>query len=205
MKDKRRWEDRIRMLGGRDYKKMNDKGLDADAIELPGTDDYKYYGVAKDLPKVRELFQKDKPQPPVRNYEDMNKKVGYAYFKFNHKEDLKVLQVEQELEQTLRKDLIDEFQANKEKYLATKKRIKTGENEEHEVKEDDEEDIDAFSKIHENSAIPVSTSAESAAPITAAEIKKLILEKKKQALLKKYAGEALEEDQKGGNMEVKEL
>jgi len=32
--------------------------LDSTAVELPGGGGYKYFGTAKDLPGVRELFQK---------------------------------------------------------------------------------------------------------------------------------------------------
>jgi pre-mRNA-splicing factor ISY1 len=35
--------------------------LDSDGAELPGADGYKYFGAAKNLPKVRELFQKEAP------------------------------------------------------------------------------------------------------------------------------------------------
>lgn len=57
------------------------QAADADAIvSIPGSDDYKYYGAAKDLPKVRELFDKEKPQAAPKNYESLNRKVGYDYF-----------------------------------------------------------------------------------------------------------------------------
>ena len=55
-KVKQRWEDRIRELGGPDYRIMQPKLMDNDGLELPGADGYKYFGAAKNLPKVRELF-----------------------------------------------------------------------------------------------------------------------------------------------------
>ena len=60
IKEKIQWEERVRELGGRDYKDSY-KLLDADGVELPGADGYKYFGAAKNLPKVRELFQKEAP------------------------------------------------------------------------------------------------------------------------------------------------
>jgi hypothetical protein len=30
--------------------------IDTDGVELPGAEGYKYFGAAKNLPKVRELF-----------------------------------------------------------------------------------------------------------------------------------------------------
>jgi pre-mRNA-splicing factor ISY1 len=35
--------------------------FDTDGQEIPGADGYKYFGAAKNLPKVRELFQKEVP------------------------------------------------------------------------------------------------------------------------------------------------
>ncbi len=34
---------------------------------LPGSGGYFYFGAAKDLPGVRELFQKQAPAPPKKN------------------------------------------------------------------------------------------------------------------------------------------
>lgn len=56
LKEKLLWEDRIRELGGPDYRTMQPKMLDNDGVELPGSDGYRYFGAAKNLPKVRELF-----------------------------------------------------------------------------------------------------------------------------------------------------
>lgn len=55
------WEVRIRELGGPDYKRIAPKMLDREGREVPGNRGYKYFGAAKDLPGVRELFEK----PPV--------------------------------------------------------------------------------------------------------------------------------------------
>lgn len=56
MRQKHYWEIRIRELGGSDYKHAKRQFLDVDGKELPGAPNYKYYGAAKDLPGVRELF-----------------------------------------------------------------------------------------------------------------------------------------------------
>lgn len=61
IKEKESWEDRIRELGGPDYRLQTNKLLDTEGSELPGADGYRYFGAAKNLPKVRELFQKEAP------------------------------------------------------------------------------------------------------------------------------------------------
>lgn len=57
MRQKHYWEIRIRELGGGDFR--NGKGAqyyEIEGKEIPGTSGYKYYGAAKELPGVRELF-----------------------------------------------------------------------------------------------------------------------------------------------------
>lgn len=58
MKQKHYWEIRIRELGGSDLKKGR-QFFDVEGKELPGQPGYRYYGAAKDLPGVRELFAED--------------------------------------------------------------------------------------------------------------------------------------------------
>jgi hypothetical protein len=55
-KTKYHWEFRIRELGGPDYIRKRPKVLDADGREVPGTRGYKYFGRARELPGVKELF-----------------------------------------------------------------------------------------------------------------------------------------------------
>ncbi|KAK0411161.1 hypothetical protein QR680_005520 [Steinernema hermaphroditum] len=51
------WEKRIKDLGGPDYRKTAPRELDKDGSEVAGSRGYKYFGAAKDLPGVRELFE----------------------------------------------------------------------------------------------------------------------------------------------------
>lgn len=66
LKEKSKWEDHIREIGGPDYKSAalalsRTSTLEVDGVEIPGADGYKYFGAAKNLPKVRELFSKEAP------------------------------------------------------------------------------------------------------------------------------------------------
>ncbi len=56
LREKKRWEDRIRELGGKHYK-GGAMMLDREGKEVQGNRGYKYFGAAKDLPGVRELFE----------------------------------------------------------------------------------------------------------------------------------------------------
>ncbi|EOB07300.1 Pre-mRNA-splicing factor ISY1-like protein, partial [Anas platyrhynchos] len=60
LREKGHWEVRIRELGGPDYARIGPKMLDHEGKEVPGNRGYKYFGAAKDLPGVRELFEKER-------------------------------------------------------------------------------------------------------------------------------------------------
>ncbi|KAF5310395.1 hypothetical protein D9611_012112 [Ephemerocybe angulata] len=66
LREKRNWESQIIALGGANYKR-NVAMLDEDGKEVPGTKGYKYFGRAKDLPGVKELFQSHKAEVEEEN------------------------------------------------------------------------------------------------------------------------------------------
>lgn len=80
LEEKRHWDKRIRELGGPDYSKLETKLFDRDGVELPGSGGYKYFGAAKDLPGVRELFYREPPVAPKRNINDLHKQIDYEYY-----------------------------------------------------------------------------------------------------------------------------
>ncbi|KAF9225054.1 Isy1-domain-containing protein [Gyrodon lividus] len=77
LREKRHWENQIIALGGANYRR-NVAMLDDDGKEVPGTKGYKYFGRAKDLPGIRELFQSRKKEE-----EEENQALAY-YKKFMH-------------------------------------------------------------------------------------------------------------------------
>ncbi|KDQ56519.1 hypothetical protein JAAARDRAFT_36012 [Jaapia argillacea MUCL 33604] len=77
MREKRHWENQIVALGGANYRR-NVPMLDDDGREVPGTKGYKYFGRAKDLPGVRELFESKKKE------EDEENQVQSFYKKFTN-------------------------------------------------------------------------------------------------------------------------
>lgn len=85
LNNKRQWEDRIKQLGGQDYRKREQRYYDADGQELPGSGGYRYFGAAKDLPGVRELFFTETPVAPARDLKSLYQKVPHSYFEFDSK------------------------------------------------------------------------------------------------------------------------
>ncbi|WVQ96233.1 hypothetical protein IAU59_003337 [Kwoniella sp. CBS 9459] len=61
-REKRHWETQIVNLGGANYKRGNVAMTDDQGKEVPGTRGYKYFGRAKELPGVKELFTRGAAQ-----------------------------------------------------------------------------------------------------------------------------------------------
>lgn len=77
MREKRHWENQIIALGGANYRRSVAM-LDADGKEVPGTKGYKYFGRAKELPGVKELFESKAKE------EDEDKATAEFYKKFTN-------------------------------------------------------------------------------------------------------------------------
>lgn len=60
MREKSHWENQIVALGGANYKRAAPAMRGADGREVPGMRGYKYFGRARELPGVKELFESAK-------------------------------------------------------------------------------------------------------------------------------------------------
>ncbi|KAF8625852.1 hypothetical protein AX17_006748 [Amanita inopinata Kibby_2008] len=102
LREKRHWENQIVALGGANYRR-NVAMLDADGKEVPGTKGYKYFGRAKDLPGVRELFQSRKKEEEEENqalaYYKKFMNQGPGYYGDLDESDDKLLHFEREAEE----------------------------------------------------------------------------------------------------------
>jgi pre-mRNA-splicing factor ISY1 len=65
------------------------KELDKDGREVAGSRGYKYFGAAKDLPGVRELFQQqvEGEGPPKRSRAELVKNIDAHYFGYMDEDD----------------------------------------------------------------------------------------------------------------------
>jgi pre-mRNA-splicing factor ISY1 len=87
LREKHHWQQRIKELGGGDYNASEPKSFDADGRELPGGGGYKYFGSARELPGVRELFHAEAPLPPRRTRAAMYKNVTPDYYGYRDEDD----------------------------------------------------------------------------------------------------------------------
>ena len=81
------WEQRIIELGGPNYHRSGPKMINTEGITVPGGDGYKYFGAAKDLPGVRELFESEAPLPPRRTRGQLMKYVDADYYGYRDDDD----------------------------------------------------------------------------------------------------------------------
>eukprot|EP00958_Prasinococcus_capsulatus_P010024 scaffold974_cov368-Prasinococcus_capsulatus_cf.AAC.5 len=83
VREKGHWENRIIELGGPNYKKgakvRDEDGAYVEKATGKGAG-YRYYGAAKNLPGVRELFQKEKKVENKRTRYDMYKNIDGDYY-----------------------------------------------------------------------------------------------------------------------------
>ena len=102
LREKRHWENQIVALGGANYRR-NVAMLDDDGKEVPGTKGYKYFGRAKELPGVKELFMSKKTEEDeenkVQNYYKKFQNQGPEYFGDLDEADGKLLQYEMHAEE----------------------------------------------------------------------------------------------------------
>ena len=78
--EKANWEAKIKKLGGADYKKFEPKTLDAEGYEVPNSGGYRYFGAAKNLPGVAELFVNKPKEIAKKSYIDMYKGINLDYY-----------------------------------------------------------------------------------------------------------------------------
>ncbi|KAI9772623.1 MAG: NineTeen Complex (NTC) component [Geoglossum simile] len=104
MREKHMWEVQIRNLGGPNYMRGGGKVYDEEGKEIPGGGKgYKYFGRARELPGVKELFESAKPKPPpdkpLEGRSDLRKQVDASYYGYNlDEEDGTLLRYEEKKE-----------------------------------------------------------------------------------------------------------
>ncbi|KAI9338194.1 Isy1-like splicing family protein [Obelidium mucronatum] len=102
-RDKRHWEYRIKELGGPDYRRGSSRVLDAEGKEVPGSRGYRYFGRAKDLPGVKELFESQKvtAEDSAKSRSEMHKAVDADYYGYRDEDDGRLLAYEAKLRQRM--------------------------------------------------------------------------------------------------------
>lgn len=196
LREKGHWETQIRELGGPDYAKVGPRMLDHEGKEVPGNRGYKYFGAAKDLPGVRELFEQEPPPPPRKTRAELMKDIDADYYGYRDDDDGILTPLEQNEERRAIAKALADWQAKKEASLHGGAED-MGQPQE-EAEEEEEENIYAVAPEPDSDEDEQQTS-EALQPKFIAhvpvpsqrEVEEALLRRKKQELLEKYASESL--------------
>ncbi|KAI1285867.1 Pre-mRNA-splicing factor ISY1 -like protein [Halotydeus destructor] len=114
LREKRNWEGRISDLGGTNYRKAGGPQVDADGKEVPGTRGYKYFGAAKDLPGVRELFTQESSTISRKTRAELMRDVDADYYGFRDEDDGVIVPLEIEAEKEAIKNALGDLIGDRE-------------------------------------------------------------------------------------------
>lgn len=153
--------------------------FDAEGREVPGNRGYKYFGAAKDLPGVRELFEQEPPPPPRKTRAELMRDIDAEYYGYLDDDDGILIPLEQKAE----KQAIQEA-------VATWK-VKQAEKGENVDEEDEDDDIYAQYKIpdddDDNPLERLGPKFTTIVPVPSQkEVEEALLRKRKLELLKQY-------------------
>ena len=196
LREKGHWERQIRALGGPDYAVTAPKLYDGEALELPGSGGYRYFGAAKDLPGVKELFSQASTKAAARRSRgDIAKNITPDYYGYRDEDDGVLVAAEAEAEKQLVADAVASWKVERES--AKRQRLEAaggptsaGASLAMDIANqdgDDEEDVDEA----EVAAALGSAAFKAHVPLPQQqEIEAALLERKKAQLLAKYAAAA---------------
>lgn len=194
LREKRHWQDRIIELGGTNYHKFGPRMLDHEGKEVPGNRGYKYFGAARDLPGVRELFEQGPVKTPRKTRSELAKLVDADYYGYRDEEDGIIVPLEQEEEKRVIATRVAEWQEQKlsgglevveqeeevdiysEARLAELRGSDSEEGEEGGDDDDDDDDDNPMSKV----TVP-----------SQQQVEEMLVRRKKMELLETYASETL--------------
>lgn len=77
--------------------------------QVPGNRGYKYFGAAKELPGVRELFEQEPPPPPRKTRAELMKDIDADYYGYMDDDDGILVPLEQRAEKEAREKFVKEW------------------------------------------------------------------------------------------------
>lgn len=183
LREKRHWEDRILELGGPDYKRIGPKMLDHEGKEVPGNRGYKYFGAAKDLPGVRELFEQEPPAPPRKTRGELMKNIDADYYGYRDEDDGVLVPLEKEAQKKALERALEDYEKRKEAgEIPDVEEVDIYATAAETADSDDDEDNEGQDEMNFVSHVPVPSQEE---------VEALLVQRKKMELLEKYASETL--------------
>ncbi|KAI5558534.1 hypothetical protein POPTR_017G060200v4 [Populus trichocarpa] len=211
IREKSHWERRIVELGGPNYAKHSAKmtDLEGNIIDVPNPSGrgpgYRYFGAAKKLPGVRELFEKPPELRKRRTRYDIYKRIDASYYGYRDEEDGILEKVEGPAEEEMRMRAVEEWKRmeaiRKEARKGAKEVVSVGVGVGAEVLFEEEEDVVEEERREEREREDIERKEKEREFVVHVplpddkEIERMVLEKKKMELLSKYASDSLMEEQ----------
>lgn len=153
---------------------------------MPGNRGYKYFGAAKDLPGVRELFEQELPPPPRKTRAELMKDITASYYGYLDDDDGILIALEEKVEKLALQQAIEEWKEKVKKGEA----ITGGDEDENIYVTEDVEESNKGKSEDPMSLLGPKFTSHVDVP-TQKDIEDALLRKKKRELLAKYA---LEDD-----------
>ncbi|XP_070758856.1 pre-mRNA-splicing factor ISY1 homolog [Enoplosus armatus] len=193
LREKGHWEVRIKELGGPDYARVGPKMLDHEGKEVPGNRGYKYFGAARDLPGVRELFEKE-PAPALRKTRaELMKDVDAEYYGYRDEDDGVLLPLETQYEKQAVLEAVQSWRAEKESRLLGNKQQEEEEEEEESIYTVQNEELDDEESQEEQEGEEGGVTFIAHVPVPSQrEVEEALVRRKKMELLQHYASETLQ-------------
>eukprot|EP00003_Mantamonas_plastica_P009392 TRINITY_DN1875_c0_g1_i1.p1 TRINITY_DN1875_c0_g1~~TRINITY_DN1875_c0_g1_i1.p1 ORF type:complete len:267 (-),score=87.82 TRINITY_DN1875_c0_g1_i1:19-819(-) len=147
MRIKHHWEKRIVELGGSNYAKSAPPILDANGQPVRGKRNYFYFGAAKDLPGVKELFEaesqlfEDRKSSKKKSRHQLYKGINHDYYGMRDDDDGLLVELESEVESKM---LEEEQKAWDEQYGQSNSSSSGGMDIEQQEEVDDDEEEESL-------------------------------------------------------------
>lgn len=193
LRERMHWENRIYELDGPDFRDKSIAMYDADGRKLPGKDGYQYFGAAKNLPGVRELFEAEQPKELKRSRYDMYKGIDPDYYGYRDEDDGVLLAAEAAAEESAVAAEVKKWKRARREKQAAARAVAGAEGAAAAVAaaDGDSSEQEETAGITASIASAASNAAYKAhVPVPSqADIEQLVLARKKKELLQKYATE----------------
>jgi len=201
LREKYHWEVQIFNLGGPNYRRIGPRYLDREGREVPGNRGYRYFGAARELPGVRELFEQEPLPIPKKSRAELMKDIDADYYGYCDDDDGILIPFEQEAEKDDIAKAAAEWQAKKESgSLDSEKNEEENIYVSHQFK--DESNLGASDEEMETEAPRFV--AHVAVP-SQKEIEEAILARKKQELMQKYVSDELLQEVEETSRQIQEM
>ncbi|ELU02475.1 hypothetical protein CAPTEDRAFT_169788 [Capitella teleta] len=187
IREKGHWEDQILTLGGPDYKRRGPKLVDAQGKEVPGCRGYKYFGAARDLPGVRDLFESQAPAAPKKLRAELMKDINADYYGYRDEDDGLIIPLEEAEEKKAIEAKIAEWKEKKEAGLKDEMQLRG-------IKSDAEQTSTEERMDDDSEDIPETRFVAHVPVPTQKEVEEALVRRKKMALLQRYASDDLQTD-----------